>query len=221
MPHAVRGVLRAAVATGGCRARISPAAAPRSRAATSTPTRSMRSRHPSWAPAGCSPPRTSTQPSNATKTVDCAEPHTAETFAVGRAARRASTTPTTTTASSARSPTRPARRSSWRFLGADESLVHAHRGELGLVPAVGEGLGRRRPVVPLRRRRRRRAERVVRRRSPRPPRACCWASSTTSWLVCADGPTVAGAPKVPCSEEHTLAGGHHDQARRAGGRLPG
>ena len=84
LPHAVRGVLRAARRDGGAARLISPAAAPRSRAATSTPTRSTRSRRPKLGRLpGARRPTTSKLPSNATKTVDCAEPHTAETFAVG------------------------------------------------------------------------------------------------------------------------------------------
>ena len=58
------------------------------RAATSTPTRSTPSSRPSWAPAGCSTPEDVAQPSNATRTVDCAEKHTAETYAVGELPER-------------------------------------------------------------------------------------------------------------------------------------
>ena len=40
------------------------------------------------------------------------------------------------------------------------------------------------------------------------------------WMVCAAGPTVTSSVKVPCSQNARLAGGHHDQARRARRRLP-
>ena len=86
---------------------------------------------------------------------------------------------------------------------------------------VGEGVGRGRPLVPLRHRRRRRPERGVRRRCPQTAKGLLPGRTDDRWLVCADGPTVAEGAKVPCTEEHHVAGGDHHQARRAGRRLPG
>ena len=70
----------------------------------------------------------------------------------------------------------------------------AHRRQLGVVPAVGEGVGRRRPLVPLRRRRRRRAEQGVRRPArdrqgpaARQPTTAGWSASTA--------PSVAGSAR--------------------------
>ena len=39
-----------------------------------------------------------------------------------------------------------------------------------------------------------------------------------AWLVCAQGATVDGSVKVPCTREARLAGRHHDRARRRLGR---
>ncbi len=50
---------------------------------TSTPASWTRSRRRSWAPAAPSTPEDVALPSNATKVVDCSKEHTAETFAVG------------------------------------------------------------------------------------------------------------------------------------------
>ena len=102
-----------------------------------------------------------------------------------------------------------------RFLGADESLVHAHRAELGVVPALGDGVGAGRPLVPLRRRRRRRAEPRRSSPCPRPRKGCCSASPTTAGWSASTGPTVDRLGEDPLLREARLAGGHHDHARRA------
>ena len=90
-------------------------------------------------------------PSNATKVVDCSKEHTAETFARGRPA-----------AGARRRRVRRAGAGRVRLpdlLGAVPGVPRrrrehgdAHRRELGVVPAVGEGVGQGRAVVPLRRR---------------------------------------------------------------------
>ena len=85
-------------------------------------------------------PEEVSQPSNASKLVDCNDEHTAETFAVGLLPV-ASRTSTTTTRTSAGSCSRRCGKAYQTFLGADESLVDAHRCQLGVVPPVGEGVG--------------------------------------------------------------------------------
>ena len=83
LPHAVRGLSLAV-------ARRRPGWSPppsgcgtEDRATTPTPTRSTPSRRRSSGACRVLTPDDVKLPSNATKTVDCAEPHTAETFAVG------------------------------------------------------------------------------------------------------------------------------------------
>jgi hypothetical protein len=140
------------------------------------------------------------QPSNATKTVDCSEPHTAQTFAVGELPDSlddagyeddAVGTFAYETCSS----------KFQRFLGADESLVMRtvvswawfrpsekawdngarwyrcdivgggeQSEEYALLPETAEGLLAGRP--------------------------------NDKWMVCVAGETVAGSPKIPCSQKH-------------------
>ena len=102
--------------------------------------------------------------SNATRTVDCAAKHTAQTYAVG---------PLPDQFEDADYDDGARGLGVRRLLEAVHGLPrrrreprHAEPGELGVVPALGEGVGRGRPVVPVRRGRRRRPDRGVR----RPPR---------------------------------------------------
>ena len=141
------------------------------------------------------------EPDNATKAVDCAEEHTAETFAVGDLPERVRR--------------RGLRRRGARRLGLPDLLEavqglprrrrepgDAHRRQLGVVPAVRGGLGRRRPLVPLRRGRRRRAEQGVRRPpderqgpAPRPP------EGRPGWSAPTARPSPARS-RCPCTEPH-------------------
>jgi hypothetical protein len=139
--------------------------------------------------------------SNATRTVDCSEPHTAQTYEVGEL-------PSELADAAYDDPElvafayRSCRARFQEYVGGDESLVMRsvvswawfrpsekawsdgarwyrcdligggdHSAELRELPTDAEGLL---------------AGRVG-----------------DEWLVCADGPTVAGATRVPCSEQHT------------------
>ena len=90
---------------------------------TSTRSRSTRWSSPSSAPAATSPPQDVAQPANATQTVDCAEKHTAETYAVGDAAGPLRGRRPTTTWTSATFAYKTCSDGFEKFLGADESLV--------------------------------------------------------------------------------------------------
>ena len=57
-------------------------------------------------------------------------------------------------------------------------------------------------MVPLRRRRRRRREPGATWTCPADGKGLLLGEPDDEWLACADGPTVAGSPKVPCSEPH-------------------
>ena len=141
------------------------------------------------------------QPANATKTVDCAEDHTAETYAVGALPARyedvAYDDPDL-----GKFAYKTCSDAFEKFLGADESPGDADRGQLGLVPPVEEGLGRGCAVVPLRRRRRRRGVPAFV-ALPESAKGLLLGRPKDRWLVCATGPSVAGNGKVPCNQKHT------------------
>ena len=111
------------------------------------------------------------KPSNATRTVSCIEAHTAETYAVGPLPDRFQDASYGSKELGllrlphlrVRVPEVPGRR---RVAG------HAHGTQLGVVPAVGEGVGRRRPLVPLRRGRRRGHRARSTSTCPARPRVC-------------------------------------------------
>ena len=154
---------------------------------------------------------------NATRTVDCAEPHTAETYAVGQLPEQFDDADYDD-GELGRFAYKTCGKKFMAFLGADESLVMRTVRELGVVPSVGEGVGRGRPVVPLRRRRRRRRQRRRTSTCPRPPRACCSGGPTTVDGL-RDGPSVDGT-EGPLLRAAHLARGHHDQGRRARDDVP-
>ena len=148
-------------------------------------------RPPSSVPAALLAPEDVACASNATRTVDCAERHTAETYAVGdlpddlRRRRR-----------------RRPEVAAWAYRTCSTKLAgvprrrrepgDAQRRELGVVPALAEGVGPGRAVVPLRRRRRRRAEPLPGRAADDGARAAGTggAEKRDRWMVCADGPSV-------------------------------
>jgi hypothetical protein len=139
-------------------------------------------------------------PSNATKTVDCAEPHTAETFAVG---------PLPKTLEDAAYDDEKVGAFAYQkcsekfmaFLGADESMImrtivswawfrpSKEAWENGArwyrCDVVGGG-DESASYVDLPET----AKGLLRKLSDR-------------WMVCADGASVNGSPKVPCTEDHT------------------
>ena len=125
-PRSSLTLCRAAATTTGLQHRPRPGRLGRSR--------------PSWAPAGCSTPEDIAQPSNATRTVDCDEPHTAETYAVGELPDELQDAEYES-GSSAPSPTRRARERFKTFLGADESLVMRTVVSWAWFRPVGEGVG--------------------------------------------------------------------------------
>lgn len=141
------------------------------------------------------------EPSNATKTVDCADDHTAETYAVGELPDRF--------ADAAHDDSRLGRfayktcsSKFEEFLGADESLVM--RSVLSWAwfrpsekawddgarwyrcDVVGGG-EQSKEFLNL----------------PESARDLMLGKPDDRWMVCADGPSVAGAVKIPCSQPHT------------------
>ncbi len=138
--------------------------------------------------------------SNSTAVIDCAKPHTAQTYAVGDVPKRLRSVDYESdelgvfaykTCSEAFAA----------FLGADESLVmrtvvswawfrpSPQEWEEGArwyrCDIVGGG---------------EQSESYV--NLPRDAQGLLQGRPADAWLVCADGETVAGSPKVPCSEEH-------------------
>ena len=141
-------------------------------------------------------------PSNATKIVDCAKEHTAETFAVGDLpAELEDAEYDVAGAGGVRLPDLlravpgvPRRR---------REHGDAHHRELGVVPAVGEGVGQGRAVVPLRRHRRRRGEQGVRRAPAHGGRAAgAAAHRTTSGWSASTGPRCRSRRRSPAAEKH-------------------
>ena len=218
MPHAVRGVLRAAVATAvllafaGCGAE--------EQGSNVDPDQVDAVEAPNLGACRVLTPDDVKLPSNATKIVDCDEPHTAETFAVGDRCPEELEDAGYDDREIGSFAYQTCSEKFMAFLGADESLVMRSVVSWAWFRPVRDGVGRGRPVVPLRRRRRRRPERGVRRPPARPPRACC-SQLDDHWMVCANGPTVNGVGQGPVLRGPHLAGGHHDQARGARGEVPG
>lgn len=141
------------------------------------------------------------QASNATKTVPCEEPHTAETFAVGPLPERFDDAAYDDKALS-RFAYQRCGEAFEAFLGADESLVMRtlvswawfrpseaawdEGARWYRCDVVGGGEG---------------SEEYV--ELPTSAKNLLTGHPDDKWMVCADGPTVAEAPKVPCSEPHT------------------
>lgn len=140
------------------------------------------------------------QPSNATKTVDCADAHTAETYAIGQLPGKFDDSEYDDPAISTFAY-RTCGKKFERFLGADESLVmrtvvswawfrpSEKAWEDGArwyrCDVVGGG-DQSKSYVEL----------------PETAKGLLLGKPDDRWLVCAQGPEVAGSNKVPCSEPH-------------------
>lgn len=141
------------------------------------------------------------QRSNATKTVDCTEPHTAETFAVG-------TLPESfedvdyDDESLGKFAYQTCSKNYSKYLGADDSLVMRtvlswawfrpsekawKKGARWYRCDVIGGGDQSKEYVNL----------------PQTTRGLMLGRPNDRWMVCADGASVAGSVKVPCSEPHT------------------
>ncbi|MFC4783600.1 septum formation family protein [Nocardioides sp. MAHUQ-72] len=140
------------------------------------------------------------QPSNATRTVDCAEPHTAQTFAVGTLPDSFEDADWDADALGAWAYETCSKKF-MRFLGADESLVMRtvtswawfrpsesawDDGARWYRCDVVGGGDQSKDYVEL----------------PETAEGLMLGKLDDDWLVCADGPSVAGSVKVPCSEPH-------------------
>lgn len=142
-----------------------------------------------------------TRSSNATRTVDCREEHTAETFAAG---------PLPARFEDAEYDDKRLGQFAYEqcadqfetFLGADESLVMRtvvswawfrpsedawEDGARWFRCDVVGGGEQSKSFVEL----------------PRTARGLLLGKPEDRWMVCADGPTVAGSVKIPCSQDHT------------------
>ena len=168
--------------------------------------------------AGSSNPTTSAQPSNTTKPVDCAEDHTAETIAVGALPDEFAEAAYDDQEVGAFAY-RTCSKAFAEFVGADESLMMrtvlnwawfrpseadwSDGARWYRCDVVGGG-EQSAAYVDL----------------PESAEGILLGKPDDRWLVCADGESVSGAPKVPCSEPHNWRAVHDDQARAAGRRVP-
>ncbi|WP_239459854.1 septum formation family protein [Nocardioides daejeonensis] len=141
------------------------------------------------------------QPTNATRTVDCAEKHTAETYATGELPGRFAEADYDDPELSAYAY-ETCSAAFEEFLGADESLVM--RSVLSWAwfrpsekawddgarwyrcDVVGGGEQSKEYVA-----------------LPKTAKGLMLGKPKDDWMVCADGPSVAGSVKVPCSRPHT------------------
>lgn len=141
------------------------------------------------------------QPSNASKTVDCTEDHTAETYAVGPLPPQFDDADYESR-ELAVFAYRTCGEAFERFLGADESLVMRtvvswawfrpsekawDDGARWYRCDVVGGGDQSKEYVHL----------------PETGKGLLLGKPSDAWMVCAEGPTVDGAVKVPCSEPHT------------------
>ena len=147
-------------------------------------------------------PKDVAAPSNATRTVDCAEPHTAQTFAVGQLPEELADASYDDEALGEFAYHECSSRFE-KFLGGDESLVMRtvlswawfrpsekawEEGARWYRCDVVGGGDRSADYVEL----------------PEDVSGLLQARRVDDrWLVCANGPTVAAAARVPCSEPHT------------------
>jgi hypothetical protein len=140
------------------------------------------------------------EPNNATKTVDCTEKHTAETYAVGTLPEEFADADYDDKDVS-RFAYRTCAKSFERFLGADESLVMRavvswawfrpsekawENGARWYRCDVVGGGDQSKEYVDL----------------PTTAKGLLLGRPDDQWLVCAQGETVDGSVKVPCTEEH-------------------
>ena len=161
------------------------------------------------------------QPSNATRIVDCARAaHRPDLRGRRSCPPRCDDAAYDDPTARARSPTRPARRSSC-------SSSAPTRASRCAPSSAGRGSGPReqawddgRPVVPLRRRRRRRPEQGSTSTCPTDAKGLLLGKPDDRWLVCASGRHGGRLGEGPVLPAARLARGHHDQARRAERPLP-
>lgn len=139
--------------------------------------------------------------SDASPVVDCSEPHTAETYAVGSLPERFADA-AYDAEGLGRFAYERCGNAFEKFLGADESLVMrtvvswawfrpsekawADGARWYRCDVIGGGEQSREYVT-----------------LPATAKGLLLGRPEDRWLVCADGPTVAGSVKVPCSEEHS------------------
>lgn len=142
------------------------------------------------------------EPTNATRTVDCSKKHTAETFAVGPLPPEFDDTDHDDEKALGGYALKACGEAFERFLGADESLVmrtvlswawfrpSEKAWEDGArwyrCDVIGGG-DQSKSYVDL----------------PPTAKGLLLGRPDDRWLVCADGPTVDGSVKVPCSSKHT------------------
>jgi hypothetical protein len=141
------------------------------------------------------------RPDNASRTVDCTERHTAETYAVGALPSRFEDA-SYDDAALARFAYRTCSEQFERFLGADESLVMRtvlswawfrpsqkawDKGARWYRCDVVGGAEQSREFVQL----------------PRTAEELLLGRPQDKWMVCVDGPSVAGNVKIPCNRKHT------------------
>jgi hypothetical protein len=146
-------------------------------------------------------PEDVTQPSNATRTVPCAEPHTAQTFAVGQLPAELEDTDYESS-DLGRFAYRTCSEKFQKFVGGDESLVMRSVVSWAWFrpseQAWSEGARWYRCDIvgggDL-------SESYV--ELPTEAKGLLQGKVRDQWLVCANGPTVSGAARVPCSEKHT------------------
>lgn len=140
------------------------------------------------------------QPSNASETVDCSQPHTAETFAVGQLPARFDDAAWDAPALGSFAYRTCGARFG-EFLGADESMIMRamvswawfrpsekawQKGARWYRCDVVGGGEQSTSYADL----------------PRTAKGLLAQRRTDRWMVCALGPTVAGSKKVPCTTEH-------------------
>ena len=169
-------------------------------------------------PAGCSRPEDVAQQSNATKTVDCAERHTAETFAVGDLPEELQDVDYDAAELGAFAYETCGDEFE-TFLGADESLVMRtvvswawfrpsekawDKGARWYRCDVVGGGEQSKRFVDL----------------PTTARGLLEGKPKDKWLVCVNGESVQDGAEDPLHRAARLACGHHDQARPARGPLP-
>ena len=196
---------------------LTPAAAPRSQGSNVDPDQVDAVEAPDLGACRVLTPDDVAQPSNATKTVDCDEPHTAETFAVGQLPEEFADADYDDREIGSFAYT-DLQQEFMGFLGADESLVMRtavswawfrpsekawDEGARWYRCDVVGGGDDSKSYVDL----------------PETAKGLLL-KQHDHWMVCVNGPTVNGRPRSLRRGPH-LAGGHDHQARGAGGQYPG
>lgn len=150
-------------------------------------------------------PRHVAQPDNATRTVDCASTHTAETYAAGELPGSLKTA-SYTSSEVARISYDTCSAAFEKFLGATESLVMrsvlswawfrpsekaweegARWYRCDVIGSIDQNGDKPDTYLPL----------------PKTARKLLLGKQDDQWMVCANGREVATSPKVPCTQKHT------------------